>query len=35
MEIKNKIISFLGDSITERKQFISDHGAEYIKEADI
>ena len=27
--------TLLGDSINERKQFISDHGAEYIKEADI
>ena len=27
--------TLLGDSLEERKQFISDHGAEYIKEADI
>ena len=27
--------TLLGDAIAERKQFISDHGAEYIKEADI
>lgn len=27
--------TLLGDALAERKQFISDHGAEYIKEADI
>ena len=27
--------TLLGDDIAERKQFISDHGAEYIKEADL
>ncbi|MBR2478884.1 MAG: DNA topoisomerase [Clostridia bacterium] len=27
--------TLLGDSLAERKRFISDHGAEYIKEADI
>ena len=27
--------TLLGDAIAERKQFINDHGAEYLKEADI
>ena len=27
--------TLLGDALAERKQFINDHGAEYIKEADI